>query len=69
MDLKQILSLELDGCERFLSLIPSNYQAKIIAMICRHSDPENPYEQNNKQDQWWLPVIELLLKNEIQSNE
>lgn len=50
------------GCEQFQSIINSNYQAKIIAMPRRYSNPENVYEQNNKQEQWWLPVIEVLVK-------
>ena len=50
-----------EGYKKFHDLINSHYKAKISAMIRRTTNPENPYDQNNKQQQWWLPVIELQL--------
>jgi len=57
-----IARLSQYGSEQFQSILEADYQAKIIAMVRRNSDPENSYDQHNKQEQWWVPVIELLLK-------
>jgi hypothetical protein len=37
-------------------------------MIRRQSDPDNDYDANNKILQWWVPVIELMVKQTIKTH-
>ena len=57
-----VARLSQQGQEKLQSLLSSKHQAKIIALVRRTSDPENPYDQNNKQAQWWVPIVELIFK-------
>ncbi|MDX2502950.1 MAG: RecQ family ATP-dependent DNA helicase [Gammaproteobacteria bacterium] len=56
-----IAKLSQQGQENYAALLHSNYQATIIAMILRNTDPENTYDQSNKVAEWWVPVVEVMI--------
>ena len=56
-----IAQLSQLGQKKLNEGITQEYQAKIIAMICRKTDPESPYDKNNQQEQWWVPVVEVIV--------
>jgi len=43
-------------------LLYDRYQATITAMIQRIDKSKRVPEQDNKQQQWWLSVIEVLIR-------
>ena len=58
-----IIKLSKQGKDKMSALLSSNHQAKVIALVRRQSDPNNDYDANNKIAQWWVPVIELIVRH------
>lgn len=51
--------LSESGKKRIAPLMQRPYQAQIIAMLERTSNPENEFDQKNQVDTWWVPIIQV----------
>lgn len=54
-----VAMLSTKGTDLIAPLIIRPYQAKVIAMIQRNTNPESEYDKDNKVESWWIPIIEL----------